>query len=265
MQQLIYLIEAEVEKLEAHRETLDFEAIEIDRAGAADRARFDPSREATLARRYEAAAEREVYRALREFRRAEAEVVPAPEPEPIPEPPAPIPAEPEEIGFVPRRGPAGPTPAPGRSRARCRRSAGSTARGRTGRCRRVRPASAGPEPPDHAPALSQSDERPPARGRIGPGRPLPPSPPRGEGRGEGSRHDQRLPEPVSRAIGGRPAPHPNPLPGGRGSQKRLPDHPSLQMAGVGASRPGPPGTPTPVDHPRRGLYNLPRSPESSPT
>jgi hypothetical protein len=66
------LIDAELEMLLAHRETLDVEAIEQDRAGAAGRALFDPSKEAILARRYEAAAERGVYRALRELERVEA-------------------------------------------------------------------------------------------------------------------------------------------------------------------------------------------------
>jgi hypothetical protein len=67
------LIDAEIEMLLAHRETLDLEGIERDRAGAAARSAFDPSKEAILARRYEAAAERAVYKALNEFRRVEAE------------------------------------------------------------------------------------------------------------------------------------------------------------------------------------------------
>ncbi len=67
------LIEAAVAKLEAHRETLDFEAVAADRAGAGARALFDPSKGATLARKYEAAAERGMYRALRELKAVEAE------------------------------------------------------------------------------------------------------------------------------------------------------------------------------------------------
>jgi hypothetical protein len=67
------LIDAELEMLLAHRETLDVETIERDRAGAAGRSAFDPSKEAILARRYEAAAERAVYKALNELRRVEAE------------------------------------------------------------------------------------------------------------------------------------------------------------------------------------------------
>ena len=50
------------------------------RAEAGDRALFDPSKEATLARRYEAAAERGFFKALKELRHraAEAEAPPAP-------------------------------------------------------------------------------------------------------------------------------------------------------------------------------------------
>ncbi len=70
---LLAVIDAEVEKLTAHRETLDFEAVEADRAGARDRALFDPSKGATLARKYEAAAERGMYRAIREMKAIEAE------------------------------------------------------------------------------------------------------------------------------------------------------------------------------------------------
>jgi len=80
---LASLIDAAVEKLEAHRETLDHEAIAADRVGAGSRALFDPSKEATLARKYEAAAEREMHRALREMRAVEAE---AAELAPIPGP-----------------------------------------------------------------------------------------------------------------------------------------------------------------------------------
>jgi len=70
---LVERIDAELEMLLEHRETLDLEAIESDRATASDRALFDASREAALARRYEAAAERGVYKALAELRRVEAE------------------------------------------------------------------------------------------------------------------------------------------------------------------------------------------------
>jgi len=78
------LIDAEVARLLDHRETLDLDAIAADRARAADRALFDPSHEATLARRYEAAAERGLFRALRELRQGHvAGFAPAiPEPEP---------------------------------------------------------------------------------------------------------------------------------------------------------------------------------------
>jgi hypothetical protein len=74
-------IDEELQMLLDHRKTLDLEAIEEDRAGAADRALFDPSKEAILARRYEAAAEREVYRALRALEEFEAKAAVSPEPE----------------------------------------------------------------------------------------------------------------------------------------------------------------------------------------
>jgi hypothetical protein len=54
--------------LEEHRETLDYGAIAEDRAGAASRAMFDPSKVATLARKYEAAAARELHRTLGELK-----------------------------------------------------------------------------------------------------------------------------------------------------------------------------------------------------
>jgi len=82
------VIDADVARLRAHRETLGVEAIAAERAGAADRALFDPSKEVTLARKYEAAAERGVYRALKELRVIE------------PTPPGSAPAE--ELGsFLP--------------------------------------------------------------------------------------------------------------------------------------------------------------------
>ncbi len=66
-------IDAELAALEAHRATLDLEMIELDRLEAPDRALFDSSKEATLARRYEADASRGFFKALKEFREAEAE------------------------------------------------------------------------------------------------------------------------------------------------------------------------------------------------
>lgn len=70
---LVERIDAEIAGLEAHRETLDLEMIAQDRAEAGSRALFDPSKKATLARRYESEASRGYYKALKEFRQAEAE------------------------------------------------------------------------------------------------------------------------------------------------------------------------------------------------
>ncbi len=67
------LIDAEVDRLLAHRATLDAESIGFDRAGAAKRATFNPGPDAVLARRYEASTERALYRALRELRAVNAE------------------------------------------------------------------------------------------------------------------------------------------------------------------------------------------------
>ena len=77
---LVERIDAEVAGLEAHRETLDLELIELDRLEAGERSLFDPSREATLARRYEAEAQRGFFKALKEFRQVEAEAAARPAP-----------------------------------------------------------------------------------------------------------------------------------------------------------------------------------------
>ena len=68
--QLVERIDEEIARLEAHYETLDFETIELDRAEAGARALFDPSKEAALARRYEAEARRGFFRSLKEFRQS---------------------------------------------------------------------------------------------------------------------------------------------------------------------------------------------------
>ena len=65
------LIDGEIARLRAHRETLDLDAIAADRVGAADRSLFDPSAAATLARKYDAAAERGFYRAYRDLKAAQ--------------------------------------------------------------------------------------------------------------------------------------------------------------------------------------------------
>jgi hypothetical protein len=62
-----------VERLKEVRARIDHEALAADRAEAVDRALFDPSPEAILARKYEAAAERALYKALKELRQVEAE------------------------------------------------------------------------------------------------------------------------------------------------------------------------------------------------
>ncbi len=71
--ELIGAIDAEIAALEAHYETLDFETLAIDRAEAGQRALFDASKPACLARRYESEARRGFFKAMKEFRQIEAE------------------------------------------------------------------------------------------------------------------------------------------------------------------------------------------------
>ncbi len=130
------LIDAEVVRLEGVREGLDHQAIARDRAGAMARALFSTSDEAILARKYEAAAERGFYRALKEIehingRTDEAEEVaatpsdeeksgelasPLPEAEPEPADEPRPPREPRPTAPIVRQGPA-----PGPNAALCRR------------------------------------------------------------------------------------------------------------------------------------------------
>ena len=70
--EVVALIDAEVKALETLAEALD-ESEAIDRAEAPERALFDSSKQGHLARKYEAAAERTLFRALREFRQVEKE------------------------------------------------------------------------------------------------------------------------------------------------------------------------------------------------
>jgi hypothetical protein len=67
-ERLAELIDREVERLEAHRTTFDLEEVSRERTDSIDRVLFDPSKEATQARKYEGAAERSLYKALRELR-----------------------------------------------------------------------------------------------------------------------------------------------------------------------------------------------------
>ena len=92
--QMVERIDEEVEALRELLETFDLDEITRDRAESADRALFDPSKEGILARRYEAAAERALYKALDQLKQAKPDQVPDPaepvEPvEPADLPPAP--------------------------------------------------------------------------------------------------------------------------------------------------------------------------------
>ena len=84
------LIDAQIAELEAHRGTLDFDRIEQDRREAPARSTFDDSKEAQLARRYEADADRSFYKAMKEFRQVQAEAEARIEAQPAPSTPDPI-------------------------------------------------------------------------------------------------------------------------------------------------------------------------------
>ncbi len=84
--ELLALIGRELARLREHRRSLDLGAIAADRASAPALALFDSSKEAAQARKYEAAAERGMYRALREFRQFEAEPETPSGPHPAAEP-----------------------------------------------------------------------------------------------------------------------------------------------------------------------------------
>ncbi|WP_435016348.1 hypothetical protein TA3x_003913 [Tundrisphaera sp. TA3] len=88
--ELALLIDAEVQALGELRAIVDDENEANDRAEASERALFDASKEGQLARRYEAAAERGLFRALREFheveKQAAADGAPAPAPTREPRP-----------------------------------------------------------------------------------------------------------------------------------------------------------------------------------
>jgi len=70
---LVVLIDGELGKLRDLHDRFDHEGLELDREEAEHRAIFDPSPAAVLARKYEAATERGLYRALREFREIQAD------------------------------------------------------------------------------------------------------------------------------------------------------------------------------------------------
>jgi len=70
---LAELVDADLEQLREYRARMDTTVLDALRAHAAEIALFDGSKEAVLARKYEAATERGIYRALRELRQVEAE------------------------------------------------------------------------------------------------------------------------------------------------------------------------------------------------
>jgi hypothetical protein len=90
--QLKAWIEARVADLQARLAAFDHAAVDRDRAEAAQRALFDPSPEAVLARKYEAANQRNFFRTLKEYREVEAAAAPE---APTPDGPAAVAVEPD--------------------------------------------------------------------------------------------------------------------------------------------------------------------------
>ena len=92
---MLAAIDAEVAALVEHHATLDRDGLAEDRLDAIGEAEVDASPDAERARRYAAAASRELSQTLRDFHLAEALAAP-PEPEPLVEQPAPhaVPADP---------------------------------------------------------------------------------------------------------------------------------------------------------------------------
>ena len=110
---LAEMIDDEVEALRSCFEHLDHEAFELDRIEAPERSWFDPSKEATLARRYEAAAERGMFRGLRDLRQLKKQEVEGVTSPPVcqDEPSGSFRAAdegPGEVGTTTGEGPAGP-------------------------------------------------------------------------------------------------------------------------------------------------------------
>ena len=106
-QQLLGLMESAVAELVEHAETIDLELVALDRAEAGDRALFDPSKEAALARRYESEARRGFFAAMKEFRRVEQEAaeLAASAPPPSASRPSPALGSSREVTFGPAMGP----------------------------------------------------------------------------------------------------------------------------------------------------------------
>ena len=80
-EQMIAILDNQIRTLHELRANFDTSAIDLDRSEAPTRALFDASQEAILARKYEAATERGLYRAIREFHAAQG-LTPQVEPDP---------------------------------------------------------------------------------------------------------------------------------------------------------------------------------------
>jgi hypothetical protein len=112
---LVEQADAELAALELDEAELDYDALHLVRANAPTRALFDPNREASLARRYEATAQREFYRALenlQKLRQPEPKVEPKPKPESKSKPKPPEQPQPEAKLQPPPQLESAPAPTP---------------------------------------------------------------------------------------------------------------------------------------------------------
>ncbi len=170
---LLEWIDARIVALGGFLATFDGSAADRARLGAADRALFDASPESVLARKYDAATERSLFRTLRELREVEVEARaaipadPASGPDPEPETVRPTralgsfgaatPAEPSAAVPTPRAGLVGPGTPARRPGSHARVAADRPDQGLRGSVpRRDRPATGSPAPPrrsgrDHRP------------------------------------------------------------------------------------------------------------------
>ena len=121
LERLAGLVDADLARLVEHRATMDVSGFEAQRALAPEIALFDDSDQGILHRKYEAATERGLYRALKELREAEADA-PADQPHPAtvaPDPDAGLPSprtRPSWVRFspTPREPDRCPPPSPTR-------------------------------------------------------------------------------------------------------------------------------------------------------
>ncbi len=81
---MVEYIDGQIAELETQFDKIDFDKIELDRRESPTRALFDPSKHATLARRYESEASRRFFKAYEQMQKVEAEEAAKPAKPPTP-------------------------------------------------------------------------------------------------------------------------------------------------------------------------------------